>query len=317
MQVPEKILICPLNWGLGHASRCVPIIREELNIGNEVVIATDGFPLTFLQQQFPNLRTIEFPSYQVKYSKRSSQFWAMLRFLPKLYFGINHEKKRLEHLLQQEHFDVVISDNRFGLRNKNAHSVYITHQIMVKMPKILHFLEPIGYLLHKNMIEKFDECWIPDFEENGGLSGDLSHKYSLTKNAKFIGTLSRFSELKNISSNPEFETVVIISGIEPQRTIFEKSMIEKFQHSENKILIIQGLPTEENYPKNIGKITLLPHINDDKLASFLMGCSKIICRAGYSTIMDLSVLGCLKKAVFYPTPGQTEQEYLAEYHSKK
>lgn len=317
MQTPQKTLICPLNWGLGHASRCVPIIREELKKGNEVVIAADEFPLAFLKQQFPDLRIIEFPSYQVKYSKGNSQFWAMLCFLPKLYFGIKHEKKRLQHLLQQEHFDVVISDNRFGLWNKNAHSVYITHQISVKMPKGLHFLAPIGYLLHKTIIEKFDECWIPDIAENGGLSGDLSHKYSLPNNAKFIGTLSRFSELKNISSNSEFQTVVIISGIEPQRTIFENSMIEKFQYTKNKTLIIQGLPSEENSPKIIGKITLLPHIKDEELASYLTGCSEIICRAGYSSIMDLSVLDCLKKTDFYPTPGQTEQEYLAKFHSKK
>ncbi|MGC3977284.1 MAG: hypothetical protein QM751_03030 [Paludibacteraceae bacterium] len=196
MQTSQKILICPLDWGLGHASRCVPIIYEELQKGNEVVVASDGFPLAFLRQQFPELRFIEFSSYPVKYSKGNSQFWAMLRFLPQLYREIKHEHSWLEKFLQKEHFDVVISDNRFGLWNKNVHSVYITHQIMVKMPRLIRFLEPFGYRLHKRVVDKYDECWIPDIEENGGLSGDLSHKYPLPKNAKFIGLLSRFSEFK-------------------------------------------------------------------------------------------------------------------------
>lgn len=317
MQTPPKILICPLNWGLGHASRCVPIIREELKKGNEVVIASDGFPLAFLRLQFPELRFIELPSYPVKYSKGKSQFFAMLRFLPQLYLGIKRENKWLKHFLLKEHFDMVISDNRFGLWNKNVHSVYITHQIMVKMPKGLRFLEPIGYRLHKKIIEKYDECWIPDVEEKGGLSGDLSHKYPLPKNAKFIGILSRFSELKDVSSNFGFDRVVVISGVEPQRTIFEKSMIEKYQYKNEKTLIIQGLPSEENNPKKMDNITIVPHLKDEELATALKGCKEIICRAGYSTIMDLNVLGCLQKAVFYPTPGQTEQEYLAEYHTKK
>ncbi|VBB46892.1 Glycosyltransferase 28 domain protein [uncultured Paludibacter sp.] len=313
----EKILVCPLNWGLGHASRCVPIIHTELEKGNEEVIASDGFPLKFLQQQFPELRTIEFPSYPVKYSKGKSQFWAMLVFLPKLLNGIKQENKRLKQILEQEHFDVVISDNRFGLWNKNVHSVYITHQIMVKMPKILRFLECVGYRLHKYIIEKYNECWIPDFEKNGGLSGDLSHKYPLPKNAKFIGTLSRFTELKKINPNDDFETVVVISGVEPQRTIFENSMIEKYQNQKEKTLIVQGLPSKENHLKTIGNITLLSHLGSKELAAALKGCNKIVCRAGYSTIMDLDALDCLQKAIFYPTPGQTEQEYLAEYHSKK
>lgn len=317
MNLQKKILICPLNWGLGHASRCVPIIREELRKGNEVLIASDGFPLVFLRLQFPELRFIELPSYPIEYSKGKSQFFAMLRFLPQLYLGIKRENKWLKHFLQKEHFDMVISDNRFGLWNKSTQSIYITHQIMVKMPKDLHFLEPIGYRLHKKIIERYDECWIPDVEENGGLSGDLSHKYPLPKNAKFIGIRSRFSELKDVSSNFGFDRVVVISGVEPQRTIFEKSMIEKYQYKNEKTLIVQGLPSEENYPKKTGGITIFPHLKDKELATVLKGCKEIICRAGYSTIMDLSVLNCLQKAVFYPTPGQTEQEYLAEYHTKK
>ena len=169
----KKVLVCPLNWGLGHATRCVPIIREQLAAGNEVVICVDSYPLEFLRQEFPALRTIELPSYPIRYSKGKSQVFAMLRFLPTLLKGIYRENRWLNNLLKKEHFDVIISDNRFGLWNRDIHSIYITHQVMIKMPKGLKWLEPIGYAMHRQIINKFNECWIPDFAVNGGLSGDL------------------------------------------------------------------------------------------------------------------------------------------------
>lgn len=313
----KKTLICPLNWGLGHATRCVPLIREQIKDGNEVTIVSDGFPLKFLQQEFPELRIIEFPSYSVRYSKTQSQIFAFIGFLPKMFLEIRNEHLWLKNLLQKEHFDVIISDNRFGLWNKNIHSIYITHQVMVKMPKGLRFLEPIDYYLHKRIIQKYDECWIPDYEENGGLSGDLSHKYPAPENARYIGMLSRFDKFKNEKPNTAYETVVILSGVEPQRTIFEKMMIEKHKNKTEKTLMLVGKPSEKIQQNKIGQITLLPHLPDEELASVFIGCEKIVCRAGYSTLMDLEVLNCLHKAEFFPTPGQTEQEYLAEYHSKK
>ena len=187
-----KILVCPLNWGLGHATRCVPIIQGLMAEGHELVLAADGFPLLFLKQEFPSLRFISLPSYSIRYSKSNSQVAVMIRSFPAIVGGIIREHCWLKRLLKTEHFDQIISDNRFGMWHKNTHSIYITHQLMVKMPVKLKFLETLVHLIHKGFINCYDECWIPDTEENGGLSGDLSHKYKLPKNGKFIGTLSRF-----------------------------------------------------------------------------------------------------------------------------
>ena len=314
----KKILICPLNWGLGHATRCVPVIHELLATGNEVVIASDGYPLQFLRQEFPNLRTIELPSYPIRYSKGRSQLLAMLCFLPTLIKGISSENKWLDNLLKSEHFDRIISDNRFGLWNRNIHSTYITHQIMIKMPKGMGWLEVIGYQIHRYFILKYNECWIPDFAENGGLSGDLSHKYPLPANAKFIGTLSRFSDFTTVESNKDFQVVAVLSGVEPHRTLLEEELISKYKNSDKKILIVQGKPTAETIlPEIIGNLTVIPYLNTPELADVLMGCEEIISRSGYTTIMDLNELNCLLKARLIPTPGQTEQEYLAEYLQSK
>jgi predicted glycosyltransferase len=305
-----KVLVCPLNWGLGHATRCVPIIQQLVAEGHEVVLVADGYPLAFLQQEFPSLRFIEFPSYQVYYAAGKSQVGAMIFNLPNIIKGIIQEHIWLRNLLQKEHFDQIISDNRFGLWNKRVHSVYMTHQLMVKMPVNLKFLEPLVHRIHKAVINRYNECWIPDRAENGGLSGDLSHKYPLPRHAKFIGTLSRFQTLKDSIPTTDFEVVAVISGVEPQRTLLENQLILKYKNRPEKTLIVRGQPNAEKECQYIGNVTLVSHLSDKEMVAHLLGASKIICRSGYSSIMDLDALNCLQKAELIPTPGQTEQEYL-------
>ena len=309
-----KILICPLNWGLGHATRCVPVVRQLLANGHEPVLVSDGYPLEFLRQEFPTLRFIEYPSYPVFYAAGKSQVGAMIISFPNILKGILNEHTWLRNLLQTEQFDQVISDNRFGMWNKQVHSIYITHQLMVKMPFYLKFLEPLVHRIHKAFINRYDECWIPDVEGKIGLSGDLSHKYPLPLHAAFIGPLSRFREMENTQPDARFKVVAVISGVEPQRTIFEKSLIDRFKNADYSTLIVAGLPQSEKIVEQINSITLISHLHDQELASVLLGATKIISRSGYSTIMDLKALNCLYKAEFIPTPGQTEQEYLKLIH---
>ena len=305
-----KILICPLNWGLGHATRCVPLIRRLMAEGHELVLACDGYPLFFLQLEFPTLRTIELPSYSVYYSAGKSQVGAMLINFPKIIAGIINEHIWLKNFLKREHFDQVISDNRFGMWSKATQSIYITHQLMVKMPKGLKFLEPLVHLIHKSIINRYDACWIPDLEAYGGLSGDLSHKYPLPGNATFIGPLSRFHGMELTKQKTEYAVVAIISGVEPQRTIFEENLTDRFRNATFKTLLVAGQPQTERIETRVGSVTIVSHLSDSEMASVLLGSRKIISRSGYSTIMDLDALNCLHKAEFIPTPGQTEQEYL-------
>lgn len=311
-----KILICPLNWGLGHASRCVPIIRNILIEGHDVTIVADGFPLEFLRSQFPKLRFIEFPSYKITYSDRKSQVWAMTKNLPTILHTIFKEHQWLKNLLKTEHFDQIISDNRFGMWNKTTHSIYITHQLMIKMPKNFKFIEPLAWLLHRFIINTYNECWIPDNAGNLNLSGDLSHKYPLPIHAKFIGNLSRFEKADKTKNDSQYDVVAVISGIEPQRTIFEEQLITRFWNTEQKVLIILGKPSSVINYKHLNNITLVSHLHDNEFIAVLNGAKKIISRSGYSSIMDYQALGCLEKTELIATPGQTEQEYLQFLHNK-
>lgn len=312
-----KILICPLNWGLGHATRCVPLVRNYISEGHEVVVVADGYPLAFLKLQFPTLRFIEYKSYNIRYSKGNSLVFAMLQSFPAIVAGIIREHKWLDQLVQTEHFDQVVSDNRFGMWSKRVHSIYITHQLMIKMPRAFKWLEPLVWLVHRFIINRYNACYIPDVEGVENLSGDLAHKYPLPLNARFIGHLSRFSELTANKPDKRFDILAIVSGPEPQRTLFENQLIERYKSSSERVLIVCGTPNNQSERNRIDNICRVSHLTDYEFVTIIAGVEKIISRSGYSSIMDFKILNCLHKVEFTPTPGQTEQNYLFDLHGFK
>jgi len=308
-------LICPLNWGLGHAARCIPVVKEIIAQGAEVIIASEENPMVMLQQEFPSLQYINFEGYHINYGKNKNIAFKMFLSIPKIVIGIYKEHKRLNKIINELEIDVVISDNRFGCWNKNVYSIYITHQVMIKSNKYLKFMEGFLYYIHKSIIKKYNECWIPDLKDGNTLSGDLSHKYILPFNYYYIGTLSRFNAT-NIpieTINYENNLMVILSGPEPQRSIFEDIILSQLKDTTLKVIIVRGKPNTNDELITINNnVTIYPHLSTDDFKDKLIRSAVIISRSGYSTLMDLAVFG--KKAILVPTPGQTEQEYLAKYH---
>lgn len=315
-----KILIAPLNWGLGHATRCMPIIQKYIDEGHTVVIAGDGDSGILLKKYFPALRYIPLPHLELKYSNGNSQVMAMLRSLPKIFRWMHQDKKILDEIVRDDNFDLIISDNRFCFYSDKVRSIYITHQLMIKMPKGLRWLEPAVHRLHLHYIKHYQECLIPDYEDaKCNLSGDLSHKYPLPKNTRFIGPCSRFT--LNNSSKPllnidHIQDIAILSGLEPQRSILEEQLLKRYRESERHLLIVRGLVSQPYCTIRKGTITLVPYLDDNSLRYAFGIAERIIARSGYSTIMDLQCLGVLNKAILIPTSGQTEQEYLASLHNK-
>lgn len=306
----KRILIAPLDWGLGHATRCIPIIRYLLQKSCEVIIGADGRPLQLLKKEFPSLDFIVIPGYNITYPKTGTMTLKIMSQIPKFVSGIKSEHELLKKIIIEKQLDAVISDNRFGLWSKTIPCVFITHQLMVKAP----FGEKLIHQLNKNYISKYSECWVPDMKN--GLSGDLGNKFELSKNTKHIGLLSRFDTPPNqLSRGGMRELLVILSGPEPQRTIFENKIIEQISTLQKKSLIVQGI-TEKNERRKISEHTeIVSYLTSDELQKKIISSKIILSRPGYSTVMDLAVLE--KKAIFVPTPGQTEQEYLAQYFSKK
>lgn len=308
----QRILIAPLNWGLGHASRCIPIIHELISQGHYIIIAADGYPLQLLRDEFPEVPFIDFPSFQIRYSSKKTQVGAIFRSLPKILKDIYKEHTKLKQLIVENDLSLVISDNRFGLWSNKIPCIYITHQLMIKMPRLFKAFEPLAWLIHRFFISKYTECWIPDFEKDPSLSGDLAHKYPLPKQAKFIGALSRFSQIKDIIPLEKFDVLAVLSGPEPHRSLLEAELIKRYANCPDKVLIVQGLPQGEIKKEQLGNISLVSHLNSEELKAQMLSAKEIICRSGYSSIMDLYALN--KKATLIPTPGQTEQEYLASIH---
>ena len=316
-----KVLIAPLNWGLGHATRCIPIIYRYLEQGDEVVLAGDGDSLQLLKRRFPELRTIDLPSLELRYTTNAQQrgfyfraIWLLLRFTIADYYY-------LQKILSIEQFDLVISDNRFGLFSSSTHSVYITHQLYPILPKRLRIFQPIARMLHACIYKRYDEVWVPDYSDLlQNLSGELSHGGSFDQHAKYIGPLSRFSLtipgriLNTNQRNAKYSVLAILSGLEPQRTMFEQQILQRFLSVSDNVLLVRGKIGEPHTIIHKGNITIVPSISDDEMIAAAEHASTIIARSGYSTIMDLEVLGMLHKAELHPTPGQSEQEYLAKLH---
>ena len=301
----QRILIAPLDWGLGHASRCIPIIRLLLKKELDVIIAADGRPLELLKAEFPDLEFISFQGYSINYPEKGSMIWKMITSLPKIFTGIYNEHKALKRIIIDRKIDIVISDNRFGLWNKGIKTVFITHQLMIKSP----FGEGLLHKINLFFINKYNDCWIPDEEGTTNLSGDLSHKYSLPKKAYFVGTLSRFTKGNEENSKVNYEIMAIISGPEPQRTIFETLITEQLLKTNLRAIIVCGKTDDKIKKDTKGNLEIVNHLRADEMQVTILQSKIIIARSGYSTVMDLATLG--KKAVFVPTPGQTEQEYLA------
>ncbi len=302
MKAKKRILVAPLDWGIGHATRCIPIINALIENNYEVIIAADGRPMHLLSIEFPSLEMIRFPGYNVKYSKHLPMIINMGLQIPKIFWGIKKENKMLSQIIHDYSIDGIISDNRFGLYSEKVSCVFITHQLKIQSPYFSKYIQKVN---HK-YINKFNECWIMD-DEKENLAGELSKPSILPKNSKFIGCQSRF---KLDSEKIKYKFLAIVSGPEPQRTIFEKGILKALRKRSEKSLIILGKPEIESQ-QQIDNITIYSHLNSKELNKAILQSETIICRAGYSTIMDLAKLN--KSAFLIPTPGQTEQEYLADH----
>ena len=298
------VLVAPLDWGLGHATRCIPLIKFFLENNIKVHIAGNGNSLALLRQEFPELKFSELPGYNIRYSKHSAVLGLKLMLQsPGILRAIKKEHQATKNLIDEFGFDLILSDNRYGCYSTRVHSIFLGHQLKLKLPR------PLGWInnFNKKLINRFDECWVPDYANDPNLSGELSHNINGIK-AKFIGPLSRFHSTKN--TPPKFKYLAIISGPEPQRSKFYETLLPRLLHLNTPSVIALGNPSE-NQVKDLGSVQVYSHLGSEQLNKLINESEHIICRSGYSSIMDMVAME--KRTFIVPTPGQTEQEYLADY----
>lgn len=308
--IHKKILVVPLDWGLGHATRCIPLIRQLLEMNCEVIVASSGEQLILLQKEFPQLSYVYLQGYRVSYSKQKRWFPVkILTQTPKILLSIRREHQWLQKIITEKKINAVISDNRYGLYTRKIPCVFMTHQLRIKAPN--KWLEDLMQKINYRFISRFEECWVPDLAGEMNIAGSLSHPAKMPPAAvKYIGALSRFA-LNDQKVEKKYDYAFILSGPEPQRTIFEEKVLNAVDKLGSRCMVVRGKPGEETQIKNARSYTIVNHLATSELQEVLAASEFIVSRCGYTTVMEILLMR--KKSILIPTPGQTEQEYLAEH----
>ncbi len=309
-----RILVAPLDWGLGHVTRCIPVIYELLKQGSEVWLAGEGAQEILLKNEFPELAFLPLNGYRVRYgSSRIGLIRSVFSQLPPLLKTIKQENNWLKKAVNDYQFDAIIADNRYGLYHSSVPSVFITHQLTIKTPFgkwSEHFFRKINY----RFINRFAECWIPDEEKENGLAGELSHPANMPDiPVYYTGILSRLK--KKNTEEKKNHLFISLSGPEPQRTLLENKIILDISKYNGTACIVRGLPGASTLIPSTNDIRFYNHLPTEEFNNEMETAEYIISRSGYSTVMDIVTLG--KKSILIPTPGQTEQGYLAKYLTQK
>lgn len=318
ISIPDNkpaILLAPLDWGLGHATRLIPIIKFLENKEVSLVLAASGRSKQLLQEEFPKLPMLDLPSYDIRYSKNGAlTSLKILTQIPRAARVMQEENRLLSDYIREFDLKAVITDNRPGLHSDEIPCVYITHQLEIRTG--LRWLDRYASKIHQKWINKFDACWVPDQEKNGGLAGALSHPIRKTGfEYQYIGCLSRYPKIEPSSKRKRLKLVLMLSGPEPQRGILEKKLLDQIKGLDAEIDFIRGLPGQMEKPIDNANIRFFNHLPATDLGKLIADSDLVVARCGYSTVMDLAILQ--KKAILIPTPGQAEQNYLSGYLKEK
>lgn len=291
----SRILIAPLDWGMGHTTRCVSLIKKLIEQENEIFFAGNEAQINFIKREFPTIKTTFLKGYNIALDSEKSTYWQVIKQLNKVRVAIKAEQVFANSFVAENNIDSIISDNRYGLYAKQTKNIFITHQLSLQIP--------FGKkLIDKNIkawVEKFDCCWIPDREENGFCGALIEADLTIPK--LFIGHLTRF---KKAETAIKYKYLAIVSGPEPTRTQFAKKLVD-YLLAKNEPCAIVGIKGNQKQVDFFDKPTTA------ELEKLIHQSETIISRAGYTTIMELGALG--KQCILIPTPGQYEQEYLASH----
>ncbi|MCK4904801.1 hypothetical protein KAS42_00960 [bacterium] len=310
------VFVSPLSWGLGHATRDVPIIKELLKHNHKVTIASSGPSLVFLQKEFPQCRFIYFPDYPPPYTKSRFFIAKFTAYIPIMIHAIRVEEKKARQFFKENKYDLIISDNRFGVYSPDVPSFLISHQLRFSAPKVLSFAEQWAQSFNSHFHKNFTRVIVPDNSpDTVSLSGTLSlnTRKATQERIYYAGILS---SIRKIDVAEDIDFLISISGPEPQRTILEEVMMKQVQKLPGKKMVLLGRPAEDFEYKMPEFTTVKSHAGREEMSVLMNRAKFIISRSGYTTMMEIAELG-KTKCLFIPTSGQTEQVYLSQYYMEK
>lgn len=302
-----------MGWGLGHATRSIPIINH-LSVNNEIILASNGLSQILLQNEFPHLKCLSFPDYAIRYPKKKKYLLLSIIFqIPRILKKIFEEYRLTQNVIKKFNIDIVVSDCRYGSFSRKIPTYFITHQLRFQLPLFLKILEPLGQCFNIFMFQFYRNIIIPDVKTLPNLTGDLSHKGVISKFSK-VKYLGVFCNVSKLFVNEDIDFLISISGPEMQRTLFEEILLDQIENLPGKKVVVLGKPGSHKKSHIKENIEIYNHVNRAKQNELLNRAKFIICRSGYTTVMELVALN--KPALMIPTPGQTEQEYLGDYFKK-
>ena len=310
----KRILVAPLDWGLGHTTRCVPLIAHLLRLGHHVIVAGNPSQAAFIENTFSGIETIMLEGYNVTYSKsKNLSQLKIVSQVPHICHAIRKEHQWLQANIRTLKPDGIISDNRYGLYHTAIPSVIITHQLQVQTG--MGIMADKGLQkVHYKFLQRFNNIWIPDIEGEHNLGGILSHPSVLPHNTQYIGLLSQF-ECIAAPAGVGGHLLILLSGPEPQRTLLAEKLWEQVRQYKGKVIFVAGSESAVSPAFIPANVAWYPRLSGAALFDIIANAALVICRSGYSSVMDMVFLH--KKAILIPTPTQTEQEYLARRLEEK
>jgi UDP-N-acetylglucosamine transferase subunit ALG13 len=310
----KRVLYAVLNWGLGHAVHSAQMIRS-LSENNEVILAATGRALTFLRNEFPQLPFIDLPDYSIQYAdNRWLLVPKLIIQLPSMLRGLWKEHRQTEKIVSEAGIDFIISDNRYGVYSRNVPSFFITHQLRFRLPAPLRKFEIISEWFNRWYFRKYSGVLVFDEAGKENMAGDLAHSGKICRHPKltYIGLWSTVHK-ENVLQ--DIDALAVISGPEPHREIFGAKVIEQMKNMPGNKVVILGKPEDTGKDYSYPGLQVYSFKNRKEVNNLLNRAKIVVCRSGYSSTMDLVALK--KPALMVPTPGQTEQEYQAEYYRDK
>jgi predicted glycosyltransferase len=312
----KTVLYCVLNWGLGHATRSIPVIRALRDRGDRVIIASTDRSLALLRREFPDCRFVDLPDYAIRYARtRSGLLPGLLLQMPGVFRRLRLEQAAVESMVDRFKPDAVVSDNRYGCYSTRVPSHFMTHQLRFQLPAGLGRLAVISEIFNRFCFQRYRSVWVPDDAGSPNLSGDLSHSCGLARHPRirYVGPLTSLGTRQPDRRREDLDILFLISGPEPQRTIFERIILERIGETKGRKAVVLGKPESPagGCPADTADTSFHPHLKRADLLPLMRRTRLVVCRSGYSTLMELAAME--RRAVLVPTPGQTEQEYLGRH----
>ena len=305
----QTIFYCVLNWGVGHATRSIPIIKNYLDQGNKVILFSDGEAENMLRNSFPTLTIHTLPSYKIQYKSKNFLFLFIILQSFTRFWIIWREQLHMRRYQKLYQPNAVISDNRYGCYLKGLKNYLISHQLKLVTDDVI---ERLSQKFVDILLKPFDELWIPDIESVKLSAAMTDVNISIPK--RWIG----FPDLKLVKDAPaeNIELLVLLSGPEPRRTELEKKYLNVIATLPYKVVFIAGNFSQGYKLTETHNCIHHSRMKYEETLQYIARAERIVCRSGYSTLIDLYILE-KKNIICVPTAGQPEQEYLADYWTEK